>query len=105
HVYGGFNVTVEPFYLGSYSSFVNRGGVFVDAGVRGGGEDGEKWHEQGMLAHKQTTFDDTIAVAEWLVRERYTTPAKLAVEGGSNGGVHTGAGGPQRPAPLSPGEL
>jgi prolyl oligopeptidase len=97
HVYGGFNVTVEPFYLGSYSSFVNRGGVFVDAGVRGGGEYGEKWHEQGMLAHKQTTFDDTIAIAEWLVRERYTRPARLAVEGGSNGGLTVGAVITQRP--------
>ncbi|HEX6137212.1 MAG TPA: prolyl oligopeptidase family serine peptidase [Casimicrobiaceae bacterium] len=97
HVYGGFNSTVAPFYLGSYASFINRGGVFVDAGVRGGGEYGEKWHEQGMLAHKQNTFDDTIAVAEWLVRERYTTPGRLAVEGGSNGGLTVGAVITQRP--------
>ncbi len=90
-VYGGFNVGVEPFYLGSYSAFVNRGGVFVDAGVRGGGEYGEKWHEQAMLAQKQTTFDDTIAVAEWLIREQYTQPSRLAVEGGSNGGLTVGA--------------
>ena len=97
HVYGGFNNTVEPFYLGSYSSFINRGGVFVDAGVRGGGEYGEKWHEQAMLANKQNTFDDTIAVAEWLVRERYTNPGKLAIEGGSNGGLTVGAVITQRP--------
>ncbi|MGE5169297.1 MAG: prolyl oligopeptidase family serine peptidase [Rudaea sp.] len=97
HVYGGFNNAVEPFYLGSYSAFVNRGGVFVDAGVRGGSEYGEKWHEQAMLANKQATFDDTIAVAEWLVREGYTKPAKLAVEGGSNGGLTVGAVITQRP--------
>ena len=97
HVYGGFNNAVEPFYLGSYSAFVNRGGVFVDAGVRGGSEYGEKWHEQAMLARKQNTFDDTIAVAEWLVRERYTGPSKLAVEGGSNGGLTVGAVITQRP--------
>jgi prolyl oligopeptidase len=97
HAYGGFNVTAEPFYLGSYSAFVNRGGVFVDAGVRGGGEYGEKWHEQAMLARKQNTFDDTIAVAEWLVREQYTQPSKLAVEGGSNGGLTVGAVITQRP--------
>jgi prolyl oligopeptidase len=97
HVYGGFNNAVEPFYLGSYSTFVNRGGVFVDAGVRGGSEYGEKWHEQAMLANKQNTFDDTIAVAEWLVREGYTQPAKLAVEGGSNGGLTVGAVITQRP--------
>jgi prolyl oligopeptidase len=97
HVYGGFDNAVEPFYLGSYSSFVNRGGVFVDAGVRGGSEYGEKWHEQAMLANKQNTFDDTIAVAEWLVREGYTAPAKLALEGGSNGGLTVGAVITQRP--------
>ena len=97
HVYGGFDNAVEPFYLGSYSSFVNRGGVFVDAGVRGGSEYGEKWHEQAMLSSKQNTFDDTIAVAEWLVREGYTKPAKLAVEGGSNGGLTVGAVITQRP--------
>ena len=96
-VYGGFNVGIEPFYLGSYASFVNRGGVFVLAGVRGGDEYGEKWHEQAMLARKQTTFDDTIAVAEWLVAERYTRTSKLAVEGGSNGGLTVGAVITQRP--------
>ena len=96
-VYGGFNVGVEPFYLGSYSAFINRGGVFVDAGVRGGGEYGEKWHEQAMLAQKQTTFEDTIGVAEWLIHEQYTQPSRLAVEGGSNGGLTVGAVITQRP--------
>jgi len=97
HVYGGFNVGIEPFYLGSYAPFVNRGGVLVVAGVRGGDEYGERWHEQAMLSRKQTTFDDTIAVAEWLVAERYTRTSKLAVEGGSNGGLTVGAVITQRP--------
>jgi prolyl oligopeptidase len=97
NVYGGFDVSVEPFYLGSYSAFVNRGGVFVDAGVRGGGEYGEQWHEAAMGAGKQKTFDDAIAVAEWLVREGYTNPSKLAIEGGSNGGLTVGAVITQRP--------
>jgi prolyl oligopeptidase len=96
-VYGGFNVGIEPFYLGSYAAFVNRGGVFVDAGVRGGDEYGEAWHEQAMLGRKQNTFDDAIAVAEWLVGEKYTQPAKLAIEGGSNGGLTVGAVITQRP--------
>jgi len=97
HGYGGFNHSAAPFYLGSYATFVNRGGVFVDAGIRGGSEYGETWHEQGMLARKQTTFDDMIAVAEWLIAQKYTVPAKLAIEGGSNGGLTVGAVITQRP--------
>ena len=97
HGYGGFNHAVAPFYLGSYATFVNRGGVFVDAGIRGGSEFGETWHEQGMLARKQTTFDDMIAVAEWLIAQKYTAPEKLAIEGGSNGGLTVGAVITQRP--------
>jgi prolyl oligopeptidase len=95
--YGGFNHAIAPFYLGSYSAFVNRGGVFVDAGIRGGSEYGETWHRQGMLANKQATFDDMIAVAEWLVEQKYTSPARLAVAGGSNGGLTVGAVITQRP--------
>jgi prolyl oligopeptidase len=97
HGYGGFNHAVAPFYLGSYSTFVNRGGVFVDAGIRGGSEYGETWHRQGMLAQKQTTFDDMIAVAEWLIAQKYTSASKLAVAGGSNGGLTVGAVITQRP--------
>jgi prolyl oligopeptidase len=97
HGYGGFNHSAAPFYLGSYSTFVNRGGVFVDAGIRGGSEYGETWHEQGMLARKQATFDDMIAVAEWLIAQKYTSPAKLAIEGGSNGGLTVGAVITERP--------
>jgi len=95
--YGGFNISVEPFYLGSYAAFVNRGGIYVEAGVRGGSEYGETWHKQGMLANKQATFDDMISVAEWLVAQKYTSPAKLAVQGGSNGGLTVGALITQRP--------
>jgi prolyl oligopeptidase len=97
HGYGGFNIGVEPFYLGSYASFVNRGGVFVDAGVRGGNEYGETWHKQAMFAHKQATFDDMVSVAEWLIAQKYTNPSKLAVAGGSNGGLTVGALLTQRP--------
>lgn len=95
--YGGFNLGIEPFFIGTLASFVNRGGVFVDAGIRGGNEYGERWHEQGMLASKQTGFDDFIAVAEWLVREQITNPTRLVIGGGSNGGLLVGAVLTQRP--------
>jgi len=95
--YGGFNHGIAPFYVGTIGAFVNRGGIFVDAGIRGGDEYGERWHRQGMLAAKQTTFDDFIAVAEWLVAERYTRPSRLAIQGGSNGGLTVGAALTQRP--------
>jgi prolyl oligopeptidase len=95
--YGGFNVGIEPYFINTFASFVNRGGVFVDAGIRGGNEYGERWHEQGMLASKQKTFDDFIAVAEWLVREKITNPKRLVIGGGSNGGLLVGAVLTQRP--------
>ena len=95
--YGGFNIAVEPYYMGGWYPFISRGGVFVDAGVRGGSEYGETWHEQAMFARKQNTFDDMVAVADWLIAEKYTQPAKLAVEGGSNGGLTVGALLTQRP--------
>jgi prolyl oligopeptidase len=95
--YGGFNIAIEPFYLGSYSSFINRGGIFVNAGIRGGREYGERWHEQAMFGRKQATFDDMIAVAEWLIAQKYTQPSKLAISGGSNGGLTVGAAITQRP--------
>jgi len=95
--YGGFQISVEPIYLGGFAPFINRGGVFVDAGVRGGAEYGETWHEQAMFARKQNTFDDMVAVADWLIAEKYTQPSKLAVMGGSNGGLTVGALLTQRP--------
>jgi prolyl oligopeptidase len=95
--YGGFQISAEPYYIGSWASFVNRGGIFVDAGIRGGSEYGESWHEQAMFGRKQNTFDDFTAVAEWLIAEHYTNPGKLAIEGGSNGGLLVGAMLTQRP--------
>lgn len=95
--YGGFNLGIAPFYVGTLASFINRGGIYVDAGIRGGDEYGERWHEQGMLARKQTSFDDFTAVAEWLIAQRYTSPSRLAIQGGSNGGLLVGAMLTQRP--------
>jgi len=95
--YGGFEIGIAPFYVSTIGSFVNRGGVFVEAGIRGGNEYGERWHEQGMLHAKQTTFDDFFTVAEWLIAEKYTTPKRLAIQGGSNGGLLVGAAITQRP--------
>jgi prolyl oligopeptidase len=95
--YGGFNIGIAPAYVGAWASFVNRGGVYVEAGIRGGDEYGERWHEQGMLTAKQTTFDDFAAVADSLVREKMTSPQRLAILGGSNGGLLIGAMLTQRP--------
>lgn len=95
--YGGFNIGIAPGYYGSYAAFINRGGVVVEPGIRGGDEYGEKWHEEGMLLNKQNCFDDFTACAEWLIREKYTHPGRLAAEGGSNGGLLMGAAATQRP--------
>lgn len=95
--YGGFENGIAPFYVASFASFINRGGVFVDAGIRGGNEYGDRWHREGMLARKQATFDDFIAVAEWLIAQKFTTPKRLAIQGGSNGGLTVGAALTQRP--------
>jgi prolyl oligopeptidase len=95
--YGGFNIGIEPSYYGFYAPFINRGGVVVEAGIRGGDEYGEKWHQGGMLANKQNCFDDFNSCAEWLIGEKYTNPSKLLAEGGSNGGLLMGAAATQRP--------
>ena len=95
--YGGFNIGISPHYYGYYAPFINRGGVVVEPGIRGGDEYGEKWHHDGMLMKKQNCFDDFNACAEWLIREKYTTPARLVAEGGSNGGLLMGAIATQRP--------
>ncbi|MEO8754562.1 MAG: prolyl oligopeptidase family serine peptidase [Casimicrobiaceae bacterium] len=95
--YGGFNIGIEPFYIGTLASFVNRGGVFVEAGIRGGNEYGERWHEQAMLGSKQSSFDDFAAVAQWLASEKITNPQRLVIGGGSNGGLLIGAMLTQRP--------
>lgn len=95
--YGGFNAGISPGYIGYYASFINRGGIYVDAGIRGGNEYGENWHRNGMMFKKQNTFDDFIAVAEYLQKKKYTNPVKLAIMGGSNGGLLIGAVLTQRP--------
>jgi prolyl oligopeptidase len=95
--YGGFNISMTPSFSRSMLLWLEQGGVLAIPNLRGGGEYGETWHRGGMLGTKQNTFDDFIAAAEWLIRERYTRPARLAVAGGSNGGLLMGAVLTQRP--------
>ncbi|GAB4222924.1 MAG: prolyl oligopeptidase family serine peptidase [Acidobacteriota bacterium] len=95
--YGGFRISMLPRFSAVAAAFVDAGGVYAVANLRGGGEFGERWHEAGMLARKQNTFDDFIAAAEWLIEHRYTNPRRLAIYGGSNGGLLVGAAMTQRP--------
>jgi prolyl oligopeptidase len=95
--YGGFNVNMTPYFMSSAVVWVENGGVFAMPNLRGGSEFGEEWHREGMLENKQNTFDDFIAAAEWLIDNEYTSPEKLAVYGGSNGGLLVGAVLTQRP--------
>jgi prolyl oligopeptidase len=95
--YGGFSITTLPTYSQSVPAWLERGGIWVTASIRGGGEYGEAWHKAGMLERKQTVFDDFIAVAEHLVSEKYTSPARMGMTGGSNGGLLVGAVMEQRP--------
>jgi len=95
--YGGFNNGISPSFVGTRAMFINRGGVYAVAGIRGGDEFGEQWHEDGMLHKKQNTFDDFIAAAEYLIDQGYTNTSHLAIEGGSNGGLLVGAVLTQRP--------
>jgi prolyl oligopeptidase len=95
--YGGFNISMTPAFSRSLLLWLERGGVVAIPNIRGGGEYGEAWHQGGMLGHKQNSFDDFIAAAEWLIRERYTNPERLAAAGGSNGGLLMGAVLTQRP--------
>ena len=95
--YGGYNVSVTPHFSPRLRLWLDHGGVFAEANLRGGAEFGETWHEQGRLKQKQHVFDDFLACAEYLIREKYTNPQKLAIEGGSNGGLLMGAALTQRP--------
>jgi prolyl oligopeptidase len=95
--YGGFAVSRTPFFAVSALLWIEQGGIFAVANLRGGSEYGEAWHRAGMLQHKQRVFDDFIAAAEWLIRERYTCVEKLAIMGRSNGGLLVAACLLQRP--------
>ena len=95
--YGGFTVSNTPHFSSSAIIFAERGGVYALANLRGGGEFGETWHKAGMLANKQNVFDDFIAASEWLIQNKYTSPARLSILGGSNGGLLVGAALTQRP--------
>jgi len=95
--YGGFNISTPPAFSVSNLVWLEMGGILAMPNLRGGGEYGEEWHQAGMLGRKQNVFDDFIAAAEYLIAEGYTSPAKLAIAGGSNGGLLVGAAMTQRP--------
>jgi prolyl oligopeptidase len=95
--YGGFNISMRPGFSTLYPVWIEAGGAVAIANLRGGGEYGREWHEAGMRANKQNVFDDFIAAADWLVENQYTTAQKIAIRGGSNGGLLVSAVITQRP--------
>jgi prolyl oligopeptidase len=95
--YGGFSISRGSEYVPALPAWLMNGGVFALPNLRGGNEYGEEWHRDGMLDRKQNTFDDFIAAAEWLIEQGYTSPERLGIGGGSNGGLLVGAALTQRP--------
>ncbi|MFM8570627.1 MAG: prolyl oligopeptidase family serine peptidase, partial [Pirellula sp.] len=95
--YGGFNISITPNFSPANLAWMEQGGMYAVANLRGGGEYGRDWHESGMLDKKQTVFDDFIAAAEFLIKEKYTSSSRLAISGRSNGGLLVGAAMTQRP--------
>lgn len=97
YAYGGFNVSLTPAFSAMLIPWLERGGVYAVPNLRGGGEYGEDWHQAGMFERKQNVFDDFITAAEFLIREGYTSPSRLAMQGASNGGLLVGVAMTQRP--------
>jgi prolyl oligopeptidase len=95
--YGGFSISVQPAYHIDVPAWLELGGIWVTVNMRGGAEYGEEWHKAGRLEKKQNVFDDFVAVAEQLIKDSYTSPAKLGMMGGSNGGLLVGVVEQQRP--------
>jgi prolyl oligopeptidase len=95
--YGGFALSSTPSFSATYAWWIEHGGAVVTVNLRGGAEFGEEWHRAGMLDKKQNVFDDYIGAAEWLIANKYTRPERLAIYGGSNGGLLVGAAMTQRP--------
>ena len=96
--YGGFNIPLAPSYTPMIQAWVQSGGVYAVAGLRGGGEEGEAWHRAGMREHKQNVFDDFAAASDWLVDRGITTRSRLGIYGGPNGGLLVGAALTRHPA-------